>query len=198
MYKKGKIKIILGLFALVIIGVIGLGDTHFKSLAYDILDSVLVNQDESIISEKSDYQKEGPYLVVKVVDGDTIDLMINSKKERARLIGIDTPETVDPRKKVECFGLEASERAKEILNEKEVYIERDPSQSDRDRYGRLLRYIYLEDGTNVNKKMIEEGFAYEYTYDLPYKYQNEFKEAQERAIEKRAGLWADSVCAIDF
>jgi micrococcal nuclease len=136
----------------------------------------------------------GPFDVAKVVDGDTIDVMMNGEKTRVRLIGINTPEVVDPRKPVECFGKEASAHAKDILTGKKVSLESDPTQTDRDKYDRLLRYIFLEDGTNFNESMIREGYAYEYTYDLPYKYQAQFKAAQKEASDAGRGLWAEGVC----
>lgn len=133
--------------------------------------------------------------VTKVVDGDTIEVFVDGKKEKVRLIGIDTPETVDPRKPVQCFGREASAKAKELLLGKQVTLESDPTQSDRDRYGRLLRYIFLEDGTNSNMQMIREGFAHEYTYqDNPYKYQEEFREAEIDARESGRGMWKAGEC----
>lgn len=139
-------------------------------------------------------QVSGEYAVVKVVDGDTLDLNINGKVERIRLIGMNTPETVDPRKPVECFGKEASNRAKELLIGKSVKIESDPAGDIRDKYDRLLLYIFLSDGTNFAKKMIMEGYAYEYTYDVKYKYQAEFKQAQKYAEDDKLGLWAPGVC----
>jgi len=139
-------------------------------------------------------QATGEYSVVKVVDGDTLDLNINGKVERVRLIGMNTPETVDPRKPVECFGKEASNRAKELLTGKSVKIEADPTGDTRDKYDRLLLYIFLGDGTNFAKKMIMDGYAYEYTYDVKYKYQAEFKEAQIYAEQNMLGLWAPGVC----
>lgn len=139
---------------------------------------------------------EGFYPVVHVVDGDTLDVEIDGKKERIRLIGIDTPEVVDPRKPVQCFGREASNKAKEILTDRLVKLEGDPTQSDRDKYGRLLRYIYLEDGTFFNKFMIVEGFAHEYTYHSnPYKYQEEFIQAERQAREQNKGLWSPATCS---
>jgi micrococcal nuclease len=134
------------------------------------------------------------YPVIKVVDGDTVTISINGKNETLRLIGINTPETVDPRRPVECYGQEASAAAKRMLTGKTVRLEADETQSERDRYDRLLRYIYLEDGTFVNKWMIQEGFAYEYTYDMPYKYQKEFKAAQRAAQEQQKGLWNPTTC----
>lgn len=134
------------------------------------------------------------YPVLYVVDGDTLDIAMGGVKTRLRLIGINTPEVVDPRRKVECFGKEASVKAKALLMGSEVSIELDPSQDKYDKYGRLLAYVYLPDGTMFNEQMIEEGYAYEYTYRLPYKYQREFKQAQYDAKRTGRGLWASGVC----
>jgi len=139
-------------------------------------------------------QSDSHALVTKVVDGDTIHVLINGKDQTVRLIGIDTPEVVDPRKPVQCFGKEASDKAKELLTDKNVRLEFDSSQGDFDKYERRLAYVFLEDGTFYNKCMIEEGFAHEYTYDLPYKYQKEFKQAQTRAQEQQKGFWAADAC----
>lgn len=134
------------------------------------------------------------YRVVKVVDGDTIDVMINGKTERLRLIGINTPEIVDPRKPVECFGREASDNAKKLLDGAEVKIAADSTQDDKDIYGRLLRYVWRADGLFYNSEAIKDGFAYEYTYRLPYIYQKDFKAAQKYAQDNQLGLWADGAC----
>ena len=132
--------------------------------------------------------------VTRVVDGDTIKVLINNKEESVRLIGIDAPETVDPRKPVQCFGIEATEKAKEILDNQTVMLESDSTQDNRDKYGRLLRYVFLN-AINFNKLMISQGFAHEYTYmGNPYRYQLEFKNAERDAGENKKGLWADGVC----
>jgi endonuclease YncB( thermonuclease family) len=134
------------------------------------------------------------YKVLDIVDGDTVKVEINGKTETLRLIGIDTPEIKDPRKPIECFALEASNKAKEILSGKSIKLEADNSQGDKDKYNRELRYILLEDNANFNKLMISEGYAYEYTYNKPYKFQKEFKEAQENAMKAQKGLWNPSAC----
>ena len=134
------------------------------------------------------------YMVIQVVDGDTIKVNIEDVKTTIRLIGVDTPETVDPRKPVQCFGKEATNKMLELLHNKIVLLEEDQSQGDKDKYGRLLRYVFLPDGTNINKELILEGYAYEYTYDLPYKYQDKFENAQISARESKRGLWADNAC----
>ncbi len=136
--------------------------------------------------------------MVKVVDGDTIDVEINGKTERIRIIGIDTPEVVDPRKPVECFGKEASDFAKEVMgNNKTVLLEADPTQGERDKYSRLLRYVWVADGReDFGKAMIEYGYAHEYTYNTPYKYRDIYKQAQRTAEENKEGLWADDACPV--
>jgi micrococcal nuclease len=115
--------------------------------------------------------------------------------ERLRLIGMDTPETVDPRKPVQCFGQEASTRAKELLDGQTATLELDASQGERDRYGRLLAYLWLPDGRNFAEVMIGEGYAHEYTYQQPYAYQADFKAAAEWAQANGLGLWAPDACA---
>lgn len=137
------------------------------------------------------------FIVTKVVDGDTIDIDLDGKTERIRMIGLNTPETVDPRKPVECFGEEASARAKELLADRKVKLQADATQSERDKYSRLLRYVWRDDGLFFNLEMIKQGYGYEYTYDLPYQYQAEFKAAQKYAERNKLGLWADNACA-DF
>ncbi|MCX6736199.1 MAG: thermonuclease family protein [Candidatus Parcubacteria bacterium] len=132
--------------------------------------------------------------VVRIVDGDTLIVQMSGIEEKIRLIGLNTPETVDPRKTVECFGKEASDEAKRILTGKSVQIETDSSQDRYDKYGRLLAYVFLSDGTNFNRQTIKNGYGYEYTYHLPYKYQKEFKQAEKYARENKKGLWADGVC----
>ncbi|OGZ18132.1 MAG: hypothetical protein A2494_00450 [Candidatus Lloydbacteria bacterium RIFOXYC12_FULL_46_25] len=141
----------------------------------------------------SSVQQVPYYEVLRVVDGDTIDIALHGKT-RVRLIGINTPEIVDPRRPVQCFGKEASAKAKELLLGKSITLEFDPSQDKYDKYGRLLAYVHLQDGTFFNEQMIRDGYAYEYTYRLPYKYQEEFKRAEYEAKSAKMGLWADGVC----
>jgi len=143
------------------------------------------------------------YPVIKVIDGDTISIIKNGKTVTLRLIGLDTPETVDPRKPVQCFGKAASEKAKELLTHKTVRLEFDASQGTLDKYGRTLAYVFLPPQRGVpaeiffNEYMIAEGYGHEYTYNLPYKYQKEFKAAESHAREEKKGLWADDTCAGD-
>lgn len=132
--------------------------------------------------------------VSQVVDGDTIKVIVDGQTKTVRLIGVDTPEVVDPRKPVQCFGQEASDFTKKLLENQSVVLESDPTQGDVDKYGRLLRYVYLPDSTLVNQKIISEGYGHEYTYRIPYKYQLQFKDSQKQAELKSLGLWSSSVC----
>ena len=132
-------------------------------------------------------------LVTQVVDGDTIVATIAGVSEKIRLIGVDTPETVDPRKPVQCFGVESSAFTKSLLLNATVRLEADPSQGDRDKYGRLLRYVFLGN-INISEEIIAKGYGHEYTYGIPYKYQAEFKNAEQMAREAKKGLWANGVC----
>lgn len=134
--------------------------------------------------------------VFKVIDGDTMQVIVEGKSQTVRLIGIDTPESVDPRKPVQCFASEASKKAKEILTGKKVWLEADPTQGDKDKYNRYLRYVFLEDNTNVAKMMIFEGYGHQYTYDKPYKYMEEYKQAEIEARVAKRGLWADEACSV--
>jgi len=138
---------------------------------------------------------QGPFTVTKVVDGDTIWVNNNGKRQKIRMIGMDTPETVDPRKPVQCFGLEASAQAKTILGGQSVYLETDPSQDTVDKYGRTLAYVWTTSGRLFNLDMIADGYAYEYTYYVPYRYQQEFKAAQSDARTQERGLWSPKACA---
>lgn len=130
------------------------------------------------------------YHVDHVLDGDTFVANISGHEVTVRLIGMDTPEVVDPRKPVQCYGPEASAKGKELLNGKDIYIEKEKAKGDYDIYGRVLAYARFSDGFLYNKYMIEEGYAREYTFNKEkYKYQSEFKEAQKQAQKEKKGLW---------
>lgn len=126
------------------------------------------------------------YLCTRVIDGDTIIVSINGKQERVRLIGVDTPETVHPNKLVEYFGKEASEFTKKMVEGKRVRLEYDWQK--RDRYGRLLAYVYLKDGTFLNAEIIKQGYGFAYTR-FPFKYLEEFRQYEKDARENEKGLW---------
>lgn len=126
--------------------------------------------------------------VVKVIDGDTIDVQIGATIERIRFIGIDTPESGV------CYFAEATNRMRALVSGGQVLLEADSTQADRDVYNRLLRYVWLPDGTLTNYVMVREGYAFEYTYDKPYKYVTEFKQAGADAQREGQGLWNAATC----
>lgn len=135
------------------------------------------------------------YPVTHIIDGDTIDVLIDNKKERVRLLGINTPESVDPRRTVECFGKEASVYISSILSQRQVTLSEDPNKPNRDENERLLRYVFRDDGLFINEDMIKKGYAYEYTYHgEKYIHQNLFKTNQTYAREHGLGLWNKNTC----
>ena len=129
--------------------------------------------------------------VINVVDGDTIDVLIGGRESRVRYIGIDTPETVDPRRPVECFGREASERNRRLVEGKTVGLERDVSETDR--FGRLLRYVWME-GEMVNAKLVEDGYAAATSFPPDVRYAELFSTLEAQAKAQGRGLWGPA-CA---
>ena len=121
--------------------------------------------------------------VTNVVDGDTIKIETG---ETVRYIGVDTPETVHPSKPIQCYGKEASIRNEKLVEGKTIELEKDVSETDK--YGRLLRYVWL-DGTLINESLVREGFAKSSTYPPDVKYQDKFIEAQRLAQAEQKGLW---------
>lgn len=132
--------------------------------------------------------------VVRTIDGDTIVIEWKGKEESVRLIGVDTPESVDPRTRVQCFGLEASSAMRAKASGQRVTFIPDPSQGERDKYHRLLGYVFLADGTLLNQWLIREGYGFEYTYNLPYQYQKDFIAAEAEARSGERGLWNKQTC----
>lgn len=130
------------------------------------------------------------FKVLKVVDGDTIQVDVRGKKEVIRLLGIDTPESVDPRKPVQCFAKEATTKMKSFVDGKSVILVDDSTQGNRDKYNRLLRYVYLPDKvqTFVNGEMVKQGYAFSYK-QYPTKMLDKFNDFEKYAREHNLGLW---------
>ena len=128
-------------------------------------------------------------VVVRVVDGDTVQVKVDGDTEPVRLIGVDTPETVDDRKPVQCFGPEASARTQSLLPPgTAVRLERDAEA--RDKYGRLLAYLYrASDGLFVNLVLVRDGFGSVLLIEPNVTYASIFRDAQADARQKGAGLW---------
>ena len=132
----------------------------------------------------------GYYQVTRFDDGDTIEINMNGSKEKIRFIGVDTPETHDPRKAVQCFGKAAAEFTKQLIGNSGVRLESDPLSSNRDRYKRLLRYVYLPEGKLVNLELIAQGYGFAYT-GFPFTKSDEFVAAQSAARDNNLGLWKE-------
>ena len=125
--------------------------------------------------------------VVRIIDGDTIEVNISGVPYTVRYIGIDTPETKHPTRGVEPYGPEASEKNRQLLEGKTVYLEKDVSETDR--YGRLLRYVYV-DAVMVNAVLVEDGYAQVSTYPPDVKHVDLFLKLQREAREKSRGIWS--------
>lgn len=121
-------------------------------------------------------------IVTKVVDGDTIHVMIGGVDTPLRYIGVDSPESSDP-----LFGAKATEANRKLVEGQKVYLESDVS--DVDRYARLLRYVYLADGRMVNEVLAEQGWAYAKAYAPDTKYQSRLVAAQGRGVTAKVGMW---------
>lgn len=127
-------------------------------------------------------------MIMRVVDGDTIILRLQNKTETVRLLGIDTPETVHPTKPVECFGPEASAFTKDTLKiGSTVKLVRDVEP--RDRFQRLLVYLYLTDGTLFNQLLIDRGFARTLSIEPNTAFASQFADHESSARDRRIGLW---------
>lgn len=131
------------------------------------------------------------YQVLRVIDGDTIEVLYEGEEKTVRYIGVDTPETVHPSRPVECMGKEASDYNKSLVTGKTVALERDISETDK--YGRLLRYVYV-DGIMVNELLVKEGYANVMTYPPDIKYDQRFLALEQEARTGKRGLWSD-VCS---
>lgn len=128
--------------------------------------------------------------VTSVVDGDTIKVKLGTKTETIRIIGIDTPETVDPRKPVQCYGKEASARMKKLVNGKTVTLQKNPAE-ERDKYDRLLRYVFIG-SKDIGASMIQDGYAFSYK-EFPHPKLDAYNKLETNAKNGNKGLWGD-VC----
>lgn len=154
-------------------------------LVYLLYQSFLPNKTSvpSTHTPKPSLVSSGLIKVIRVVDGDTIEIEGNIK---VRYIGINAPESVAPGKPVGCFGHEASDKNKELVLGEEVTLEKDISETDK--YNRLLRYVYL-DGVMINDELVKEGYAEVATYPPDIKYKDEFLVSEKYAKENSLGLW---------
>ena len=138
-----------------------------------------------VVYDESIKTVEGqPIKVGHVIDGDTI-VLVNG--DRLRYVGIDTPEEFDERKPVQCFAVEAAAKNKELVEGHTITFYKDVST--RDIYGRWLGFVYLEDGTFVNEKLVKDGYAFSYPYPPDIAKSEIFLAAEAYARENKLGLW---------
>lgn len=145
-------------------------------------------EEPGIRIDRTALQQLKPGRVERVVDGDTVALIIDGRAEKVRLLNINTPETVDPRRPVEEYGREASAFLKSLLRPG-TRVRLRPDVEERDRYGRLLLHLYLEDGTWVNALLVRAGYAQVMTVPPNVAAADFFRELQARAQRERTGLW---------
>lgn len=126
-----------------------------------------------------------PYTVDKVIDGDTIRIRMDGVSTKIRFIGVNTPEIWD------CFSYPAKDFVNAKVGGTIVYLEMDDNQWFYDKYGRILAYVYSKDYENINYSLLDQGYAKEYTYSSPYRYQDVFKKGEKTAHEKNLWLWND-------
>lgn len=171
-----------------LLGKLGRGSL-FTALLLIIFALFGISQDQSKqILSMFNTSQPGFYNVSRFVDGDTIEIAMNHQTETVRFIGIDTPEKNHPEKPVQCFAEAASQHLADLIGSSPVRLEADPTNQNRDRYNRLLRYVYLPDGTLLNAKQIEDGYAFAYL-SFPFVMAEEFKKLEDYARQSNLGLW---------
>ena len=147
----------------------------------------------SSVDFKLQKNQPGLYSVNQFIDGDTIAVDMNGTVETVRMIGVDTPETHRPNTPVQCYGPQAADYTKSLIGKNRVRLQADPLDTNRDRYGRLLRYVYLPDGRMVEEELIRHGYGFAYT-QFPFLKSVEFKMAESDAKYGGRGLW--SACQV--
>ena len=177
--------------------------TIFLILWWALIIGLLINEIKNRLNTETKTNKPqeqtalklDTYTLLKVIDWDTIKVENSNEEINIRMIGLDAPEKSTTRYwYTECFWNEATNHLNEILSWiTKIQVEQDPTQWETDKYWRLLWYVFLS-WNNINQKMIEDGYWFEYTYNLPYKYQKTFKKAEKNARVKKLWLWNKDTC----
>ena len=156
-------------------------------LLFVMLGGAEVLQESVVPYPVEDFSGDVAYPVLRIIDGDTVEIDYGGEVTDVRLIGVDTPETVHPRKPVEAYGKEASNFTRNLLLGESVYLRFDGEQTDR--YGRLLAYLYrAPDGLFVNLEIVRQGYGHAYT-DFPFKHLALFRHYGTKAREAGKGLY---------
>lgn len=180
--KQSKIPFHLFILFLTLIGILFLSGTRVRT--------EMIHDPRPRILALFTKVPKGYVKVLDDIDGDTIKVQINGREETVRFLGVDTPETKDPRKGVQCYGRAASHYTKSMVMGKAVRLVIDPLEGERDMFGRLLRYVYLESGASLNSLLVSGGYAFAYE-KYPTTQTAKFKllEADARTLKK--GLWGE-------
>ena len=177
--------------------------TIFLILWWALIIGLLINEIKNRLNTETKTNKPqeqtalklDTYTLLKVIDWDTIKVENSNEEINVRMVGLDAPEKSTTRYwYTECFWNEATNHLNEILSWiTKIQVEQDPTQWETDKYWRLLWYVFLS-WNNINQKMIEDGYWFEYTYNLPYKYQKTFKKAEKNARVNKLWLWDKNTC----
>jgi micrococcal nuclease len=152
-----------------------------------VLSTAVLTTDNATAAKKSETR---PATVTSISDGDTFKVKLGDKTEIVRIVGVNTPELK------ECYGPEAAAAMRQLVSGKRVWLETDVQQGNKDKYGRLLRFVWLDDRTSVNKKLLSEGHGYEVLYSKKaHAYRSSYILAQTEAKNAGRGLWAVNTCA---
>jgi micrococcal nuclease len=179
--KNKKYQKILAVILIILLG-ITIGFLLGKTKYFQLKNTDPIPRQSTLTNQVNSYV--GDYKVARVIDGDTIQIQGG---EKVRYIGMDTPETVDPEKPVQFYGQEASEENRKLVEGKTVHLEKDASE--RDKYGRLLRYVYVGNDF-INLELVRDGYARVETIAPDTKYKDMFMRAQQEAEQSKIGLWS--------
>lgn len=138
----------------------------------------------------------GLYSIDHFIDGDTVAVKMGDTTESVRMIGVDTPETHKPNSPVQCYGPAAAAYTKTLIGSSQVRLQADPKSQNRDRYNRLLRYIYLPDGRLVEQELIANGYGFAYT-QFPFTKSADFVAAEDAAKAAGKGLWGNCTITVE-
>lgn len=162
----------------------------FFILIFIIFSFSVLNFSDQVLEGDDRFKENTLYRVNRVVDGDTIEVQIDGEYEIVRLLGVDSPEVNSSYTKEECYGPEASAYLKELLKNQSVYLSGDKQNNNRDKYNRLLRYVFMQDGTFVEEALLKNGYAYNYDY-FPSRFKEQFNKWEEEAQQRGLGLWRE-------
>ena len=187
MTKRQRRKIISLAIGVVLLVVTSYTQQHQRSSSSTTRTTTGVMKEQNSLPEPVSVPP-GYYRVTEFVDGDTIAVDMDGITEKVRFIGVDTPETHKPNSPVQCFGEAAAKFTTDTIGRNPVRLEADPTNTNRDRYNRLLRYVYIPDGQLVNAEIIKQGYGFAYV-SFPFEKMEEFRAYEASARESSKGLW---------